>query len=173
MTKYFILRAAYDRLLDGGSNTLKLFSDNYDSSQIQEYSSKDVTKVEGYKIELDETIYELHYRNVEAERITHRRPHPTVRREWDDDVKRIKETINEQERILARYVDEDLKGIKTNLFVNPNYAEVVLTKIDELRKILAGLTLRVDKLKDHYETVKDEEGQPGVIKEKAPVSNAN
>ena len=171
MSKYYLARSDYDKLDDGESKTIKMFRRYYDDSAIDEYSSSQVTKLEGYKAKISATTYELHYRNIDAERITHRKPHPTVKKEWDKEASQIKESIKEQGEILEKYVREDLKGIRTNLFVEPSYAEVVETKINELRKVLAGLDLRVDKLKEHYENVKEDE--QGVIKEKAPAQDAN
>ena len=67
-------------------------------------------------------------------------------------------------------MNEDLKGIRTNLFVDPGFAEVVVTKIYELRKTLEALNLRVDKLKDRYDNVEDDSDRP-VVREKTPVPN--
>ena len=170
MTKYYISRRDYDKLSDGQQKTIHIFRDYYDNSQIQAYNSQEVKKVEMHKVEINGTTYELHYQNVEAESITHRKPHSTVKREWDDNAKHIKETISEQKGILETYVNEDLKGIRTNLFVDPGFTEVVVTKINELRKTLEALNLRVDKLKDRYDNVEDDSDRP-VVREKTPVPN--
>ena len=76
-----------------------------------------------------------------------------VKKNWDDQLKIIKEAIQQQEATLEKYMKEDLSGIRTNLFVKSEYANVVETKLNELGKHLASLRLELDKLKDHYENV--------------------
>ena len=168
MADFYILIKDFEKLKIGQEEALKVFrSDPYDSKRISEYETKPIKKLDNASFETGGKTYELEYRSVDAERITHRTPHHLIKKEWNDRVKQMAETIAEEENKLNKYVNDDLKGIRTNLFVSSDYAEVVTTKIAELHKELEGMRLRLEQLKDYYDNIKDDSNETPVIREKS------
>lgn len=160
MTKYYLPGRKFDTLPKNQDANMEIYRDYNERGSISSTNDTEtVKKVDSFKVEISGRSYELLHQEVEVEKTSHRKPHSAVKKIWDDHVTSDKAFIEEQESVLEKYVSEDLKGIRTNLFVEPDYANVVETKITELRKTLAALTLRVDKLKDHYESVNDSTAQ--------------
>jgi hypothetical protein len=154
LSKYFVSRDEFDKFAIGASGTLQVYRKYYDNSgSIDRYEAHGITKIDTATFETGGRKFKLHYKEVQVQKVDYRKPHPVVKNNWDDRVKRIKESIHAQESTLDRYVNEDLKGIRSNLFVRPEYANVVETKLNELRKNLASMNLETDKLKDYYEKV--------------------
>ncbi len=123
---------------------------------ISQYGEYLVSKADSYQIKIGKSTYELKAHEEQAEKLSTRKPHPVVLKAWNDRVVNIREAIQKEVATLDRYVNEDLKSIRTNMFVDPEYANVVETKLAAIRKELAGLDLEIDKLKDKYENVADE-----------------
>ena len=153
MTEYFFSKSEFDSLAIGDSETLTVYVKYYNNGSIDRYASVEGKKISETEFRRDGETYKLQYKEVKVEKVDYRKPHPIVKDNWDERVKKIKESVNEQETTLNKYVQEDLDGIRTNLFVKPEYANVVETKLNELRTNLAAMTLEADKLKDRYEKV--------------------
>ena len=153
MAKYYVSRQKYDKIAIGESESIEIYRRYYDNESIDRYETKEAKKTALDLFESEGKNYKLQYKHIEVQKIDYRKPHPLVKKDWDERVQELKKSIHEQESILEKYVQDDLKGIRSNLFVKPEYANVVETKLDELRKNLASLNLESDKLKDHYEKV--------------------
>jgi hypothetical protein len=143
----------FDNLAVEDSESLNVYRKYSNNSSTESYTSMEVKKISETEFKANGKTYKLQYKEVKIEKVNYRKPHPIVKNNWDERVKKIKESINEQETTLNRYVREDLAGIRTNLFVRPEYANVVETKLNELRTNLAAMTLEADKTKDYYEKV--------------------
>jgi hypothetical protein len=153
LTDYFLSKEIFDKLPIGESASCKIYRKYSSTYSIESYTSEEIKKIADEKFQIGNNTYSLQHKEVTMEKVDYRTPHPVVRDNWDERVKRIKESINQQEFILEKYTNEDLNGIRTNLFVKPNYATIVEAKLNELRKNLAAMNLEADKLKDYYENV--------------------
>jgi hypothetical protein len=153
MSKFYVLKEELDKIAVGGSANVRIYRkyDGYNS--IESYDTREAMRTSINLFENQGKTYKLHYKQVEIPKIEERKPHPVVKKNWDERLKTIKEAILQQEATLEKYVKEDLSRNRSNLFVESEYSNVVETKLNELGKHLASLRIELDKLKDHYENV--------------------
>lgn len=137
----------------------------YSSASFIEVNARRVGK---YQIEIDDYRYTLKVKEVEKEKVSTRRPHPVVKTDWDKRVLGTKDQIKKAANTLDKYVETDLSGIHENLFVQAGYANVVESKLSDLRKQLSSFDLEIEKLKDYYESITDDEKKEKVIPAKEP-----
>lgn len=163
MTTYYVSRQEYDKIAVGESESIEIYRKSYDNGSINRYENKEGKKIAVDLFESEGKTYKLEYKQIDVPKIDYRKPHQLVKKDWDERVEELKKSIHEQESTLDKYVQEDLKGIRANLFVKPEYANVVETKLNELRKNLASLNLELDKLKDHYEKVGAENSNTSIF----------
>jgi len=85
-----------------------------------------------------------------------KKPHPSVKKEWDRRVAVVLTKISNLKSQIDNYKQNDLKHIKVNLFVNPIYAEVVESNLHDLEREIEKLEIEANRIKHYYENVEDQ-----------------
>lgn len=94
--------------------------------------------------------------NGEKRQIT-RKPHKKVEEEWDSRVVKYLDVTNTQKEELEAYRTKDLQHLRTNLFVNPELANIVESHLTSTRKEIEKFEVEIRKIQNDYKKLKDEE----------------
>lgn len=86
----------------------------------------------------------------EHREIIAKKPHPVLAAHWDERLERLNHYLAEQETKLREQAPAALGGIEQNLFVDAELAEVVTANLDEVRRALRQLKLRLEKVHFAY-----------------------
>jgi hypothetical protein len=86
-----------------------------------------------------------------------KKPHKKVEEDWDSRVVKYLEITNNQKDELETYRTKDLKHLRTNLFVNPELANIVETHLTATNKEIEKFEVEIRKIQNDYKKLKDEE----------------
>lgn len=98
----------------------------------------------------DRTKSSLKLEKVEKTSEERKTPHPAAVREWDDKLTKIEQDIEEQLLRIDIQVEEQAKTIRTNLFVDEKYAEVIERGYQDSKKKLNKQALEVERIRKIY-----------------------
>jgi len=90
---------------------------------------------------------------VEYEDIVTSKPNPRLKDAWDKKIKEIVEKIDKEVKSVEKYRDEHHSGLHTNLFVNPNLANLVEHNLHQTIEELQQHNLEADKIKHFYDDI--------------------
>lgn len=86
----------------------------------------------------------------EHREIIQKKPHPVLASHWDERLDRLNHYLAEQETKLKENSPTELSDIGDNLFVEKELVSVVKANLEEVRKSLAQLKLRLEKVHFGY-----------------------
>jgi len=92
-------------------------------------------------------------KTTDIEKPATKRPHPAVKKDWDRRVKVILTTTSNLKSRIDSFKNKDLEHIRTNLFVNPCYAEIVEDNLKQLQNDIEKLEVEVSRIQHYYENV--------------------
>jgi MoxR-like ATPase len=92
----------------------------------------------------------------EKRRVT-RKPGGNTIAAWDKRIDRFLDYINERKTQIDQYRKQDLKHLRSNLFVNPALASVVEAHLVAARKEIDKLEVEIREIQHHYRQIQDEE----------------
>lgn len=87
---------------------------------------------------------------AEHRAIINKKPHPILVTHWDERMDRLNHYLAEQEQKLKENSPEELQGLAENLFVDQSLSEIVTSNLEEVRKGLQALKLRLEKVHFAY-----------------------
>ncbi len=92
-------------------------------------------------------------RTVKAERseTVYKEPHAVVRKFWDERFERLQQYIGEQQTKINQYGPTQMELLDKNLFVEAERAEIVRANLEEVRRGLNQLRLRLEKIQFSYD----------------------
>lgn len=90
----------------------------------------------------------LKLKTVEREKkeLIEKKPHPLLRKFWDEKAHELMQYIRNHQRMLQENSPEQIKHLRSNLFVPPHLAEIVEANMQESIKILQTLELQLEKI---------------------------
>ena len=94
-------------------------------------------------------VFRLKTQLVERHEIIRKKPHSVLEKFWDQRLEQLRSYIGQQRSAVSDHGPEEARDLGAHLFVDPDYAEVVLANLEEVRTALADLDLRLEKL--HFE----------------------
>jgi MoxR-like ATPase len=94
--------------------------------------------------------YPLKTKQVERSEVIFKKPHSVVEKFWEERYDKLWNYIETQEQKIAAHAPNQLNHLDANLFVDSELSEVVRTNLEEVRKALEGLKLRLEKLQHSY-----------------------
>ncbi len=97
--------------------------------------------------------FELEAKQRERTEVIYKKAHPIVQKYWDERLERLNHYIIEQRKKIANNTPSELNNIKDNLFVNAEFAKVVEANLEEVKKALDNLSLRLEKLQYAYANI--------------------
>jgi MoxR-like ATPase len=142
----------YNQLGDDYTN-ITFYQNSSDDWQRRNYP-------QNYRIKLSNKpnyiVHDGQLRKIEttdSEKPATKRPHPAVKKDWDKRVKVVLTTTSNLKSRIDSFKSNDLKHIRTNLFVNPNYAEIVEDNLKQLQNDIEKLEVEVSRIQHYYENV--------------------
>lgn len=128
------------------------YSSFYQHGRFQARKGKDK-----YHIALNDTDYKLKTNVTGEKRQITKKPHKKVEEDWDSRVAKYLEVTNTQKEELEAYRTKDLQHLRTNLFVNPELANIVESHLTSTRKEIEKFEVEIRKIQNDYKKLKDEE----------------
>jgi len=126
--------------------------------QVQQNRTYNIRKGNSkFSIFINDQEYKLKTTTKGEKRQITKKPHKKVEEDWDSRVANYLEVTNNQKEELETYRTNDLKHLRTNLFVNPELANVVESHLTSTRKEIEKFEVEIRKIQNDYKKLKDEE----------------
>ena len=110
-----------------------------------------------FSIFINDQEYKLKTTTKGEKRQITKKPHKKVEEDWDSRIANYLDVTNNQKEELETYRTNDLKHLRTNLFVNPELANVVESHLTSTRKEIEKFEVEIRKIQNDYKKLKDEE----------------
>lgn len=91
---------------------------------------------------------------VTKKEINYKAPTPLLKKAWNNQVKEFQGSIQEQIDKVESHKKEQLAHLRTNLFVESHFAEIVETNLNTIIQELGIMKLEVEKIKNYYDSIK-------------------
>ena len=131
----------------------------------QDFGDKDSVYIKAGKkkhsliLQNNNNDYELQIEVVDNtnEKVFSEKPHPSTETAWDEKVSVFFQCTSKGKEKIEQYRDKDLQHIRTNLFVNPQFADIVESHITKTIKNIDKIEIEIKKIQNDYKKLKDEE----------------
>lgn len=110
-----------------------------------------------HSIFINDNEYKLKTNTKGEKRQITKKPHKKVEEDWDGRVANYLEVTNTQKEELETYRTKDLQHLRTNLFINPELANIVESHLTSTRKEIEKFEVEIRKIQNDYKKLKDEE----------------
>lgn len=128
----------------------RVTQDYYSNFNIRKGNSK-------FTVFVNEKEYKLKTTTTGEKRQITKKPHKKVEEDWDNRVAKYLEVTNSMKEELETYRIKDLQHLRTNLFVNPELANIVESHLTETRKEIEKFEVEIRRIQNDYKKLKDEE----------------
>lgn len=107
------------------------------------------------EVEYNSVVYTFPLATIKGEKteIIFKKPHDVVAQYWEERFQRIYQYIESQEQQIQLNSPEELDGLAGNLFVDQQKASIVQANLEEVKKALQNLKLRLDKIRYSYQSL--------------------
>jgi len=95
-------------------------------------------------------VYKLTTKLADRSEVIMKAPHSIVQKYWDEQYQKLSAFITQQLDNMRNNAPEEIKGLSQNLFVNPEYSDIVKQNFTEVEKNLENLKLQLEKLQYAY-----------------------
>lgn len=153
--KEVVLKSTLNNYLE----TLRWRKDLRDKDPVWIKKSTNISALFISKDGRDGKEYELECDISTKDKMFTKKPHPAVKKEWEKRVKVILTTTSNLKSQIEHYKNTDLKHIRLNQFVNPKFAEVVETNLNDIEREIGKLEVEVNRIQYYYENVQDQTEQ--------------
>ncbi|HSW59854.1 MAG TPA: hypothetical protein VLJ60_03600, partial [bacterium] len=106
---------------------------------------------------INDKEYNLKTRIEGEKRKITKKPHKKVEESWDLKVNNCLELTNSFRKQIEDYKNKDLMHLRTNLFVSPEYANIVETHLTDTQKVIDKFEVEIRKIQNDYKKLKEEE----------------
>lgn len=149
-----ILKSDFDRLGVEYSafNIYRNHKDEYTRNQGRRYNLKQGKN--NFTVVFDGNTYKLEISVTEVKELYTKKPHDAVKKDWDKRGKVILTTTGNLKSHIEHYRTNDLKHLRVNLFVSPDYAEIVESNLNDSEKEIEKLEIEARRIQHYYESIK-------------------
>ncbi|MEM8886821.1 MAG: AAA family ATPase [Bacteroidota bacterium] len=98
-------------------------------------------------------VYRLETRLIEKTEYLSKKPHDIVQKFWDERFQQLNSFITQQLENMKENQPVEIDALDQNLFVDPEFAEIVKKNFEEVRAHLQQLQLNLEKLQFAYTNV--------------------
>jgi len=112
---------------------------------------------DGFHISINGIDYQLKTRIQGNERILTRKPSPKLAEIWNSQIDDFLQRTDDMRNQIEQFRNKDLQHLRKNLFVAPELAKIVESHITETIKNIENIVLEINKIKNDYKKLKDEE----------------
>lgn len=141
------------------SYSLYYWSNSYDQRVTQQsyYKNFEIRKGNSkFSIFIDDKEYILKTSTKGDLKQLSKKPHKAVEKDWDTRILEFLNITNESKININSYKENELKHIRTNLFVNPELATIVEKHISDTLKEVEKLEVEIKKIQNDYKKLKDD-----------------
>ena len=110
-----------------------------------------------FSIFINNTEFQLRTTTKGEKRKTTRKPHEAVEKNWDKKIAQYLAVTNKQKEELSQYMTKNLGHLRTNVFVNPVFANIVETHLQKTQREIEKYEVEIRKIQNDYKKLKDEE----------------
>jgi len=126
--------------------------------QVQNYTDYYVRKGNSkFSIFINDIEYNLKTMIQGDKRQLTKKPNPKLEEIWDNQINDLLQHIVEMKNQIDQYRNKDLLHLRTNLFVRPEYANIVEAHITTTQKNIEKIGLEIKEIQNNYKKLKDEE----------------
>jgi len=144
--------------LNNYSQPMYLYYQDNSYGRVRQNHSYNIRKGDSASsIFINDTEYDIVTTKEGEERQITRKPNPVLEKHWNKKVTIFLKYVNSGKEKIEQYRNKDLKHLRTNLFVNPELANIVESHIAETLKRLDMLEVDIKKIQNDYKNLKDEE----------------
>ncbi len=150
---YLIKKADFSRLSREENQSMSLYDENFSlTNRINAKLSSQENAIDIF-YNSRTTTYPLKTKKVEKDEIIKKKPHPVIEKYWNERVETMYQYIDEQKAKIQTDSPEELNQLPENIFVHPKLAEIVESNLNDVKKSLNNLRLRVEKLAFYYQDI--------------------
>jgi MoxR-like ATPase len=110
-----------------------------------------------FNVFINDKEYKLKTTVMGDKRQETKKPHPAVEKDWDGRIDVFLRHTNEWLEQIEAYRQKDLDHLRTNIFVNPAFANTVESHITATVKEIEKLEVAIREIQNNYKKLKDEE----------------
>jgi MoxR-like ATPase len=110
-----------------------------------------------YSVFVNDVEYKLKTTTKGEKRQITKKPHKKVEEHWDNKVAKYLEATYSMKKELEAYRTKDLQHLRTNLFVNPELANIVESHLTETRKEIEKYEVEIRQIQNDYKKLEDQE----------------
>jgi MoxR-like ATPase len=144
--------------LSNQNQNLYLYYWNSSWGQLQNNSNYNIRKGNSKSsIIINDKEYNLKTMTKGEKRQATQKPHQAVEKDWDEHVAIFLSTTADMKAQIEEYRNKDLEHLRTNLFVEPELANIVETHITEVQKNIEKIEVEIRRIQHGYKQLKDEE----------------
>ncbi|MFX0001198.1 MAG: AAA family ATPase [Candidatus Hermodarchaeota archaeon] len=151
---YFIKIEDYNNLSSKNSKHISFYNSDQDHAYSYDYYCR---KVGGFKILIDDELHELERKDFEEKEIFTKKPHELLIKNWDAQIKNLKNLIEQDLEKINHYKEIDLKFLNQNLFIESIKSKIIFQRIEELETQLHQLDLKCNEQQNKYHSIKQNE----------------
>ena len=97
--------------------------------------------------------YPLGVKLADRKEVIVKKPHTIIQKYWDERYQKLTAFVNQQIEHMTENAPVELSGIQHNLFVQPDFADVVKKNFEEVATQLKALKLDLEKLQFYYTSI--------------------
>jgi MoxR-like ATPase len=110
-----------------------------------------------FSVFIDDTEFQLKTVVHEEKRQKTKKPHPAVEKDWDERITQYLQQTEEWKERIESYRNKDLEHLRANVFVSPEWANIVESHITKTTKDIEKIRLDIRAIQSAYKRLKDEE----------------
>jgi MoxR-like ATPase len=126
------------------------YNDYYNSKQVRKGNSK-------FTIFINDKEYSLQQTTQGEKRQQTRKPNEYTEKAWDGRVSVYLENTENMKTQIEKYSSENLKHLRTNIFVSPELANIVESHITDTLNTIEKIKVEIKEIQNNYKKLKDEE----------------
>jgi MoxR-like ATPase len=149
-----ISRSDFESLTNSNKSKRLRYWDDYNGDMYYSYSFELRKGNSEFSIFVNDTEYQLETTTKGDKRQITRKPNKKLEKMWDDEVDIFLQHTNEWKE---QYQNKDLEHLRTNIFVNPELANIVESNITATIKKIEKLEVDIREIQNGYKKLKDEE----------------
>lgn len=152
-TGEFIQVKDYNKLAMGSAEVTNLYDTDF--KLVNRLSAEKSGAAHELRVHHNSQVHTLGLETYKKEKVNtlYKKPHPLVKRMWDERHDKLRNYLAEQQERLQTEQPAELGGIASNLFIDHRLADLVRANLNELTETLEQLQLRLEKVQYSYEHI--------------------
>jgi len=135
---------------DNSYQQIRRYDDYYNRFNARKGNSK-------FSIFINDKEYSLKQMTQGDKRQTTKKPNDYTEKAWDERVDGFLQQTGNMKNVIEQYQNKDLQHLRTNLFVEPKFANIVESHITATQKVIDIIELGIREIQNGYKKLKDEE----------------